>query len=344
MKLPGTVAWTEEGIRILDQTLLPREVSFRVLRTTGEVEEAIRALRVRGAPALGVAAAYGLALALRNENPADRAAFLDALSRAGARLEKTRPTAVNIAWALARCEERVREERMSRVEDLQTVLLAEAHRIAEEDRLLCERIGKAGEPLVPDGGGVLTHCNAGALATAGIGTALAPLYRAWEKGKRFEVFADETRPLLQGARLTAWELREAGIPVTVVCDGAAAGLLASGRIGLVLVGADRIAANGDTANKVGTYAVALAASEHGVPFFVAAPFSTFDPTLPDGRSIPIELRPEEEVIGENAPPGARGWNPAFDVTPARFIRGFVTDRGIVRPPFESRPGGRKRIG
>jgi methylthioribose-1-phosphate isomerase len=344
MKLPGTVAWTEEGIRILDQTLLPAEVVYRVLETIEELEEAIRALRVRGAPALGVAAAYGLALALRKEKPADRAAFMDALPRARTRLEKTRPTAVNLAWALARCEERVREEKTPRVEDLHAALLDEAHRISEEDRLLCERIGEAGEPLVPDGGSVLTHCNAGALATAGIGTALAPLYRAWKKGKRFEVFADETRPLLQGARLTAWELREAGIPVTVLCEGAAAGLLASGRVGLVLVGADRIAANGDTANKVGTYGLALAAAAHDVPFYVAAPFSTFDPGLPDGRSIPIELRAEEEVTGGRAPRGVRAWNPAFDVTPARLIRGFVTDRGLVRPPFERRPGGRKRIG
>ncbi|MFH1681659.1 MAG: S-methyl-5-thioribose-1-phosphate isomerase [Candidatus Eisenbacteria bacterium] len=333
MKLPGTVAWTGRGIRILDQTLLPGEVRYLDLATLEEAEEAIRSLRVRGAPALGVTAGYALALAVRAEGPGDREAFLAALSRARERLGRARPTAVNLEWALARCEGRVRREAEKDVRGLHEALLDEANRIAEEDRLLCERIGEAGVSLVPENGAVLTHCNAGALATAGIGTALAPLYLAWERGKRFEVFAGETRPLLQGARLTAWELGAAGIPVTILCEGAAAGLLASGRVGLVIVGADRIAANGDTANKVGTYGLALAADAHGVPFYVAAPFSTFDTSLPDGRSIPIELRSEAEVTRGAAPAGARAWNPAFDVTPARLISGFVTDRGIIAPPF-----------
>ncbi|RPJ48440.1 MAG: S-methyl-5-thioribose-1-phosphate isomerase [Candidatus Latescibacterota bacterium] len=336
MKLPGTVAWTEEGGRILDQTLLPREERYIVCRTIGEVVEAIRSLRVRGAPAIGVAAAYGLALAVRGEALADRASFFAAIGRARALLAAARPTAVNLPWALARCEDRVRRETSADAPDLHAALLGEAHRIAAEDRLLCERIAETGEELVPDGGAVLTHCNAGALATAGMGTALAPLYRAWDAGKRFEVFADETRPLLQGARLTAWELGRAGIPVTLLCEGAAAGLLASGRVGAVFVGADRIAANGDAANKVGTYGLALAAAAHEVPFYVAAPFSTFDLAIPDGRSIPIELRAESEVTGGPGGPaasGARAWNPAFDVTPGRLIRAFVTDRGLLRPPF-----------
>jgi methylthioribose-1-phosphate isomerase len=337
VRLPATVSWSNEGLCILDQTLLPREVRSLVCRSLEEVEEAIRSLRVRGAPAIGVAGGYALALALRRVRPADRTAFLGAVREASERLARARPTAVNLAWALARCERAVAGAADPSPEGLQAALLGEAHRIAAEDREMCERIADAGLPLVPEGGGVLTHCNAGALATAGMGTALAPLYKAWDQGKRFEVFADETRPLLQGARLTVWELAQAGIPVTLLCDGAAAGLLASGRVRLVIVGADRIAANGDTANKVGTYGLALAAAAHAVPFYVAAPWSTFDPNLPSGDRIPIEVRSGEEVTGGEsgpAPPGTRAWNPAFDVTPARLIRGFVTDRGLLAPPFE----------
>lgn len=337
MALPTTVAWTDEGIRVLDQTVLPRKVRYVVCRTVEDAEESIRSLRVRGAPAIGVMAGYALALALRSEAPGDGRAFREAVERYRLRIAGARPTAVNLAWALDRCAAVVAASGEEDPARLHAILLAEAHRVAEEDRALCDAIGEAGASLVPDGGGVLTHCNAGALATGGAGTALAPLYRAWEEGRRFEVFAGETRPLLQGARLTAWELSEAGIPVTILCDGASASLLASGKVGLVIVGADRIAANGDTANKIGTYAVALAADAHGVPFYVAAPSSTFDLSTPDGSAIPIELRPEEEVRGGPngswAAEGARAWNPAFDVTPARLIRGFVTDRGVLEPPF-----------
>lgn len=337
MNLPVTVAWTDEGIRVLDQTLLPGEVRHVTCRTVEEAVEAIRSLRVRGAPAIGVMAGFALALALRVDAPRDRTAFLAAVERHRRRIAEARPTAVNLAWALNRVAGRVTASAIESPAELQELLLAEAERIAEEDRELCDGIGRAGASLVPEGAGVLTHCNAGALATAGSGTALSPLYRAWEEGRRFEVFADETRPLLQGARLTAWELGEAGIPVTILCDGAAASLLASGRVGLVIVGADRIAANGDTANKIGTYAVALAAEAHGVPFYVAAPSSTFDLALPDGGSIPIEQRGEGEVRGVPgrtwAAAGARTWNPAFDITPARLVRGFVTEKGILRPPY-----------
>ncbi len=341
LKLPRTVAWSEEGIVVLDQTLLPGEVVFRVCRTVEEAEEAILSLRVRGAPALGVMAGYALALALRRENPEGTERFCSLVERYGKRIKRVRPTAFNLAWALDRCARAALaagEEGGASPERMHRVLLAEAEAIDREDRDLCERIGRAGARLVPDGGAVLTHCNAGALATAGRGTALAPLYRAWEEGKRFEVFAGETRPLLQGARLTAWELSEVGIPVTILCDGAVSSLLASGRIGLVIVGSDRIVANGDIANKIGTYGVALAARAHRVPFYAAAPSSTFDLSIPEGGGIPIEQRDENEVRGFSgtswAASSAGVWNPAFDITPHDLIEGIVTEKGILKPPFD----------
>jgi methylthioribose-1-phosphate isomerase len=337
VKLPETVAWTGDGVRVLDQTLLPEEVSYKVCRTVEECVEAIRALRVRGAPAIGVMAAYSLALAMKRERPENRQEFLRLLREHEARIARARPTAVNLAWALRRSASVVESSGDEEVAALDGLLVAEAGRIAEEDRLLCEGIGAAGECLVPEEGGVLTHCNAGALATAGIGTALAPLYLAWERGKRFHVYADETRPLLQGARLTAWELGQAGIPVTLLCDGAAPFLMAQGKVTMVIVGADRIAASGDVANKVGTYSLALAAAAHAIPFYVAAPSSTFDLSLEGGHQIPIEERGEQEVLSVRsirvASEGARAWNPAFDLTPAELVTAFVTERGILRPPF-----------
>lgn len=337
MKIEETVVWTGSAVRVLDQTLLPRSLEYRECSTLDEAIEAIRALRVRGAPAIGVMAAYSLALALRNDKPGGETEFLESLRRNSAALDAARPTAHNLAWALRRCAARVDATEERSVEALHAALLDEAKKVAEEDRDLCRRIGLAGAELVPEGTGVLTHCNAGALATAGMGTALAPLYTAWEGGRRFVVFADETRPLWQGARLTAWELQRAGIPVQVLCDGAAASLLASGRVGLVIVGADRIAANGDVANKIGTYGVALAARAHDVPFYVAAPSSTFDLALPSGGAIPIEQRDGAEVVAPGGaslvPDGVEGWNPAFDVTPASYVAGFVTEKGVLRPPF-----------
>jgi len=337
VKLPLTVEWSDEGVRILDQTLLPEKVSHKVCRTVEECVEAVQALRVRGAPAIGVMAAYSLALALKREKPESRAAFLRLLEKHKARISGARPTAVNLTWALRRTASVVEKSDTEEVAALHALLLAEAERIAEEDRRLCEGIGAAGECLVPEEGGVLTHCNAGALATAGMGTALAPLYLAWERGKRFHVYADETRPLLQGARLTAWELGEAGIPVTLLCDGAAPFLMARGKVRMVIVGADRIAASGDVANKVGTYSLALAAAAHRIPFYVAAPSSTFDLSIRGGGQIPIEERDEEEVLSVRsmrvASPGARAWNPAFDLTPAELVTAFVTERGILKPPF-----------
>ncbi|MBW7904411.1 MAG: S-methyl-5-thioribose-1-phosphate isomerase [Phycisphaerae bacterium] len=335
--VPETIAWrggADGRLTILDQTLLPHAVRHVVCDTAEQVWEAIRSLRVRGAPLIGVAAAYGLCLGVRPRRDAARGALLADVRRVAEYLSSARPTAVNLLWALRRVQARAEQEPGAGCE-VWRAMLAEAHAILHEDALACRRIGEHGAGLVPEGGGVLTHCNAGALATAGYGTALALLYVAHERGRRFRVFADETRPLLQGARLTAFELSAAGIDTTVLCDGAAAALLASGRVQMVVVGADRIAANGDTANKIGTYAVALAARAHGVPFYVAAPRSTFDPQAPTGAEIPIEQRDAREVRevagGVVAAPGAGCFNPAFDVTPAGLVDGIVTEAGVLKP-------------
>jgi methylthioribose-1-phosphate isomerase len=317
-------------LRLLDQTLLPGQVVYRDCRTLEEVREAICTLRVRGAPAIGVAAAFGMVLHAqqdRSPNPARH------FNQGAERLASSRPTAVNLRWALERMGERLPRAILSG--DWRDQLLKEAQAIAEEDRQMCAAIGRHGAPLVGDGQGVLTHCNTGALATAGAGTALAVLAAAAEQGRRFQVYADETRPLLQGARLTAWELQQLGIAVTLICDSMAAQVMKEGRAHLVLVGADRIAANGDTANKIGTYGLAVLARAHGIPFYVAAPSSTFDLRLPSGDGIPIEQRDPREVTQgfgkQTAPDGVAVYNPAFDVTPHPLIAGIVTERGVVRP-------------
>jgi methylthioribose-1-phosphate isomerase len=311
-------------LRLLDQTLLPTQVAHRDCRTLEEVREAICALRVRGAPAIGVAAAFGMVLHMQQEGDPEHR-----FEEGFARLASSRPTAVNLRWAL----ERMR--RAARAGYSLPRLLDEALAIAEEDRQMCAAMGKHGAPLIGEGQGVLTHCNTGALATAGAGTALAVLAAAAGEGKRFEVYADETRPLLQGARLTAWELRQLGIPVTLICDSMAAQVMKEGRVHLVIVGADRIAANGDTANKIGTYGVALLARAHGIPFYVAAPSSTFDLSLPGGEVIPIEQRDPREVTHgfgrQTAPDGVAVYNPAFDVTPHTLLAGIITERGVIRP-------------
>jgi methylthioribose-1-phosphate isomerase len=334
-----TVDWSPDGraVRIIDQRQLPEAFVERDLLTLDDVCDAIRTLAVRGAPAIGVAGAMGLVVAL--EQFADEAStrFRDRLTKAASAIRATRPTAVNLPWALDRMLDAAR-----RVDDSPRAVLdamrAEATRIRDEDRAMCERIGINGLPLVPDGSRVLTHCNAGALATAGIGTALAPLYLAAAAGRRVEVYVDETRPLLQGSRLTSWELTRAGIPVTVIADNMAASLMRAGRIDLCIVGADRIARNGDVANKVGTYGVAVAAHHHGVPMYVAAPWSTFDPATPNGDGIEIEQRQADEVrrgFGVlTAAPDAAVHNPAFDVTPARLITAIVNDRGVYRQPYD----------
>ena len=330
------VDWSDERVRILDQRALPAREVYRELRTVEEVYDAIRTLAVRGAPAIGIAAAMGVVLALDGtEVPRVDAGLL--VVRAVDRLRSARPTAVNLAWALDRMRRVATVFRGDRAE-LRRALVAEATRIRDEDRAMCRRIGEHGATLIPDGARVLTHCNTGALATGGIGTALAAVYVAVEQGKRVEVFADETRPLLQGSRLTAWELERAGIPVTVLVDGAAASLLATGNIDLCIVGADRIAANGDVANKIGTYSLAIAAHHHDVPFYVAAPTSTFDSSTPNGADIVIEQRDGDEVrcgFGMlTAPAGVGAYNPAFDVTPAELITAIVSDRGVHRPPHD----------
>jgi methylthioribose-1-phosphate isomerase len=330
MTIPQPITWTPDfAVRILDQTLLPNAEQYLVLDTVDAVAEAIRTLRVRGAPLIGIAAAMGVTLAYRG-----RTATLEAVCAASAQLGATRPTAVNLHWALSRMERRAAAAAAAG-EDLATALRTEATAIWDEDRAMCARIGAAGAALIEGDATVLTHCNAVALATGGMGTALAPIYTLHEAGRRVAVVADETRPLLQGSRLTAWELRRAGIPVTVITDGMAASRLRRGDITCVFVGADRIAANGDVANKIGTYGLALAARAHGVPFYVAAPGSTVDLATPNGAAIPIEERAAAEVSAmggrPTAPADAQVWNPAFDVTPAALISAIVTDRGVFAP-------------
>jgi methylthioribose-1-phosphate isomerase len=332
MELIQPVAWSADecGVRILDQRQLPGREVYRDLRTIDDVCDAIRTLAVRGAPAIGIAGAMGLTLAA-NHDHVDHGRLLSAAER----IRATRPTAVNLAWALERM---LAVATASDSRSLRAVLRHEATRILNEDRDMCRSIGEYGAALIPDGARVLTHCNAGALATGGMGTALAAIYVAVEQGKHVEVFVDETRPLLQGSRLTAWELTRAGIPATVLVDSAAATLMREQKIDLCIVGADRIAANGDVANKIGTYALAIVARHHGVPFYVAAPTSTFDATTATGSGIVIEQRSADEVrcgFGVlTAPPDARVFNPAFDVTPAALIAAIVSDRAVYRAPFD----------
>ncbi|HZM15349.1 MAG TPA: S-methyl-5-thioribose-1-phosphate isomerase [Candidatus Krumholzibacteria bacterium] len=335
-----TILYRDGAIEIIDQTRLPSEHVVLQLRSLEALCEAIRMLRIRGAPALGVAAAYGFQLEAElflaaggKEVEALRARLLEA----GESLARTRPTARNLFGAVERLGRVVAAPATSAAE-LATRVAREAAAVHAEDRALCEAIAAHGAGLLPQRARVLTHCNAGALATGGIGTALGVVYAAVQQGKSVEVFADETRPLLQGARLTAWELQRAGIPVTVLCDNAAPSLLASGRIDCVVVGADRIARNGDTANKIGTFGVALAARRCGIPFYVAAPSTTFDLSLASGRDIPIEERAASEVTtgaaGRSTPAGVEAYNPAFDVTPADLITAIVHEGGVVRPPYE----------
>lgn len=323
---------TDGYLQLLDQTRLPGETVYRDCVTIEQTWQAIKQLCVRGAPAIGVSAAYGVILGVR----AHREPTLDQVKQATNHLRTSRPTAVNLFWALDRMDqvaERYFVQQPGRA--LLDHLLAEAQAIEAEDVDTCRRIGEYGASLIPDGGGVLTHCNTGALATADFGTALAAIIFAWNQGKRFRVYADETRPLLQGARLTAWELQQHSIPCTLICDNMAAQVMKEGKVQTAIVGADRIAANGDTANKIGTYGVAVLARYHQIPFYVAAPESTFDLSLPDGRDIPIEERAAEEITQgfgkRTAPVGMEVYNPAFDVTPASLIQGIVTEHGVISP-------------
>ncbi len=343
MSIIKSVRWSPDGdaVRIIDQTQLPARLVERDLRSIDEVCDAIARLAVRGAPAIGIAGAMGLAASLTTFVREPRETFDARLLAHATRIRATRPTAVNLPSALDRMLARAEQE-LGDASDLLDALRAEATDLLEEDRAMCRRIGENALPLITEGAAILTHCNAGALATGGIGTALAPIYLAHEAGRRVRVFVDETRPLLQGSRLTAWELSRAGIPVTVIADGAAASLMRAGAIDLCIVGADRIAANGDVANKIGTYAAALAAQHHGLPFYVAAPTSTLDPLLPHGDAIPIERRARDELayLGEArlTPPDADIDNPAFDVTPAEMVTAIVTDAGVFRRPFDFKGG------
>jgi methylthioribose-1-phosphate isomerase len=338
MNAVEAVRWSTDGraVEIIDQRELPGRLIRRALRSADDVCDAIATLAVRGAPAIGVAGAMGLVVALEPHAGEPRDAFLTCARAIGARIACVRPTAVNLTWAVRRLLD-LAAQTNGNGEAILAAMRGEATRILDEDRAMCRRIGEYGLALLRDGARVLTHCNAGALATAGIGTALAPVYVAAERGMRVAVFADETRPLLQGSRLTAWELAQAGIDVTVLADGMAASLMREGRVDVVIVGADRIAANGDAANKIGTYPLAIVARHHGIAFYVAAPWSTVDPSTPDGAAIRIEHRaPAEFGRGFAAPvlpERAAVFNPAFDVTPAALVTAFVTDRGIIRPPY-----------
>ena len=335
----STLAWTPEGVRFIDQTRLPLEESYVLATTYEQVADVIVTMVVRGAPAIGVSAAYGVALGALRTKAVTAQEFAPEFERICARLAGTRPTAVNLFWAIDRMKRLFASllAAGATLAQIQEKLLAEAHAMYEEDIAACKAMGAFGGALLPDEGGVLTHCNAGALATCGYGTALGVIRSAIEQGKRIHVYADETRPFLQGARLTAWELMADHIPTTVICDNMAASIMRDGRIQAVVVGADRIAANGDTANKIGTYNVAILAKEHGLPFYVAAPWSTIDLATPTGDSIPIEERPAVEVThhgGKQLTPNGVGIrNPAFDVTPARYITAIITERGVLRAPF-----------
>lgn len=333
-----TLKW-DDGLYIIDQTLLPNEYRVIELTSLESIAEAIVSLRVRGAPAIGCAAAYGLCVCASQVRVGGVQELRAEIERAARVLASTRPTAVNLFWALNRMQA-VAEADCESPDALREALLAEAHRIRDEDDGACRRMGALGAELVPDGAGIITHCNAGGLATSGYGTALGVIRAAHESGKRVHVYVDETRPLLQGARLTAWEMKTLGIPATLSCDVAASTHLASGRVQLAITGADRIAANGDVANKVGTLGLAVLCRHYGVPFYVAAPLSTFDSTVASGDAIPIEERSADEVsslYGTSTAPVAEGVftiaNPAFDVTPAQLVSAIITERGILRPPY-----------
>ncbi len=337
MPIP-TIEWVDGRIHLIDQTLLPNEFNQIYCDDVESVWEAIKSLRVRGAPAIGIAGALGAVLGIWKSKATNYADFAAELKKVTDYLATSRPTAVNLFWALKRIEQTAEKHKDLEIEQLKGVLLDEAQSIIEEDRAKCRAIGQHGLDLIHNGDTILTHCNAGGLATSDYGTALAVMFSAHESGKNISVYADETRPLLQGARLTAWELMQAGIDVTLICDNMAAQVMKEGKIQCVIVGADRIAANGDTANKIGTYNVAILAKAHDLPFYVAAPTSTLDLSLETGDLIPIEQRAAEEVTegfgSRTAPEGVKVYSPAFDVTPAHLITAIITEKGIARPPYE----------
>src|SRR5271166_3609484 len=332
-----TLEWTDDGVRFIDQTKLPTEETYVTCKSYEEVADAIRTMIVRGAPALGVTAAMGVALGVRDSQAANQEGLKRDLDHICEVLAATRPTAVNLFWGIRRMQTKFEQLSAQPVRDIKRELIAEAQRMLVEDIAANQAMGKHGAVLLPASGGILTHCNAGALATCGYGTALGVIRAAVESGKKLHVFADETRPFLQGSRLTAWELMKDGIPTTLISDNMAGAMMQQGKIDAVIVGADRIAANGDVANKIGTYMVAVLAKEHGIPFYVAAPFSTVDLETADGSGIPIEQRASREVTHlagkQIAPDGVSVENPAFDVTPASYVTAIITERGVARTPY-----------
>src|SRR5438876_1546434 len=332
-----TLEWTDSGVRFIDPTKLPTEEAYVTCKTYGQVADAIRNMVVRGAPAIGVAAAMGIALGVKTSKAETVGELKPEFDRICEVMGHTRPTAVNLFWAIRRMREKFELLRVRSLPQLKQALIEEAQRMHAEDIAANQAMGRHGATLMPASGGVLTHCNAGALATCGYGTALGVIRAAVEQGKQIHVYADETRPFLQGARLTAWELMADGIPTTVICDNMAASLMCAGRIQAVVVGADRIAANGDFANKIGTYNVAILAKEHGIPFYCAAPWSTIDTATATGDEIPIEERASVEVTHHGGkqltPHGVGICNPAFDVTPAKYVTAIITERGVLRAPY-----------
>jgi S-methyl-5-thioribose-1-phosphate isomerase len=333
------VKWDDDKLFILDQTKLPLETVFEELTNVKEVWDAVYKLKVRGAPAIGVAAGYGLYLAIMNFETADYEEFWSELKRNSNYLASSRPTAVNLFWALDRMMNCVQKSKGKSIKEIKALLFKEAQAIDGENNDICKHIAEFGVSLIKDGMGILTHCNAGPIATdTKYGTALGPIILAHEKGLKVKAFADETRPLNQGSRLTAWELQQAGIDVTLICDDMAATVMAQGKVQAVIVGCDRVASNGDVANKIGTYGVAILAKEHNIPFYVAAPSSTVDLSIASGKEIVIEQRNEIEVTcgfgKRTAPQDIKVYNPAFDVTPAKYVTAFITEKGIFYPPFE----------
>ncbi len=332
-----TLEWTDGGVRFIDQTKLPTEETYVVSTTYLEVANAIRTMIVRGAPAIGVAGAMGVALGMRDSRAANLADLQRDFDQISSVLAATRPTAVNLFWGIRRMRDKFEQLSGQPLERIKQELVAEAQRMLVEDIAANQAMGQHGAVLLPSSGAILTHCNAGALATCGYGTALGVIRAAVDSGKKLQVFADETRPFLQGSRLTAWELMKDGIPTTLISDNMAGAIMRQGKIDAVIVGADRIAANGDVANKIGTYTVAILAKEHGIPFYVAAPFSTVDMETPDGSGIPIEQRSADEVTHlagkQIAPDGVKVENPAFDVTPHAYVTAIITERGVAREPF-----------
>lgn len=331
------ITWKNGCLMLLDQTKLPHEVSYIQCRDCHDVAEAIRRLQVRGAPAIGIAAAFGYALAAYNFSVEEDQSMAGHLSRAASELRATRPTAVNLQWALERMEKKYLEVKDLSPDEIRQVLLSEARQIYDEEHLLDQKISTFGSELIPDGARILTYCNTGALATGGLGTALGIIRMAHQMGKKIHVYASETRPVLQGSRLTVWELHQAGVPYTLITDNMAGYLFFRKQIDLVIVGADRIVANGDFANKIGTYTLAVLASYHKRPFYVAAPTSTFDLSLATGEEIPVEMRDPDEVRRIGGMPvtlvDSPVLNPSFEITPHQLVSGYVTERGVLKPPF-----------